>query len=369
MRLLNRYILKEIAAPSVLAFCVIAFMGVANELRERYEDLPVAYISLLDLMKLVFYFLPAVAPIILFITYMMGILLAFVRFSQHNEITAMKAAGIPLKRMVMPVIAGGAFLTVASFLIQDCVQPWALNRANALVYRELPKRITLDMLPVGVMHSYRNLRVYFGGKDAKTGTLRDIHIRDKTNDGRGRSYYAESAQLITEPDATSRLLMRRGRIIFPSIGGTIVSSQFSNFEFMIPPLSEQKIPGQRRMMPLTQLFKEEAIEEAEFRARPSDEAKSTLRKTRLEIKERIVWPMACLAVSLVAAPLAVRGRRAGKSYSFAIGFTIGLVYFILTPLLEPRGLRPLAMVILRGLIPNVLFCLVGVWALWRVDRV
>lgn len=345
-------------------------MGVANEFRERYKDLPIAYISVLDLARLVLYFLPAVAPIILVITYMMGILLAFVRFSQHNEITAMKAAGIPLKRVVMPVIVGGAFLAVASFLIQDCVQPWALSRANVLVYRDLPKRITLDMLPAGVMHSYRNLRVYFGEKDAETGTLRNVDVRDTTQGGQGRSYYAESAQLVTEPDGTSKLLMRRGRIIFPSIdGGTIVSSQFSNFEFIIPPLGEQEVTGQRRMMPLRQLLNEEAAEAAECRARPSDEAKSTLRKTRLEIKERIVWPMACLAVSLVAAPLAVRGRRAGKSYSFAIGFTIGLVYFILTPLLEPRGLRPLAAVIARGLIPNVLFCLVGVWAIWRVDRV
>ncbi|HIJ65980.1 MAG TPA: YjgP/YjgQ family permease [Candidatus Hydrogenedentes bacterium] len=369
MRRLNGYILREIGTPSLLAFFVIAFLGVASELRERYEKLPLAYIDLSDLARLTLYFMPTLVSYIVPITFMMGILLAFVRFSQHNEITAMQAAGVPLKRVVLPVILVGVVLSALSFVVQDRVQPWALNRANVFIYRELPARITLDMLPAGVMHSYRDLKVYFREKDPETKTLKDIHIRERGEHGESLSLYAESARLITDPDGTMKIFMPSVRVIPGGVEDTIVSPKGAQMEYTLPGPANEKIPSKRREKSLAGLLEEESKWAREHRDTGSQASKHELRKTRIEIKDRVAWPLACLAFSLVAAPLAVRGRRGGKSYGFAIGFGMVLVYFLLGQVLEPRGLRSLEVAVARGLVPNAVFCLVGAWALWRVDRV
>jgi len=90
---------------------------------------------------------------------------------------------------------------------------------------------------------------------------------------------------------------------------------------------------------------------------------------RQEISERFSLPILSFAVSFLAAPLAVRSRHGGRSYSFAIGFLILLVYFPLSILFEPQSLRGLDTVILRGMVPNLVLLAAGCVALWRVDRI
>ena len=74
-------------------------------------------------------------------------------------------------------------------------------------------------------------------------------------------------------------------------------------------------------------------------------------------------------VAILFAPLAVRAPRSGRSYSFAIGIALLGGYYLLRILLEAKSVHPLEDYIIRGLVPNVVLCLVGLWALWRVDRV
>ena len=97
--------------------------------------------------------------------------------------------------------------------------------------------------------------------------------------------------------------------------------------------------------------------------------KVELLRMRLEITERITLPLAVLAVSFVAAPLAVRSQRGGRSYSFAIGFAIILTFYLLRSVLEPTALKPMSEILVRGLLPIFLFSAIGIGAMWRVDRV
>jgi lipopolysaccharide export system permease protein len=366
--LLSRYILREVAVPSVLALAVISFVAVANELRERFDELPVAYVTAWDIVQLTLLFLPTLITYIIPITYMMGILLAFGHLSETNEITAMRAAGISLKRLVLPVIVGGGVLTAACFLLQDRVQPWALSRANNLMYSELWLRRTLEALPAGTMHSFEDWRVYIGRKDLETNTLYNIDLFVPDEDGHAWVYYAESARMLDE--GTQRVIeLNNGHTIVPEEGGNIVRGTFDRVRRVVPAPSPRKVRSLRNAFSLGRLLAHEREMEEQHRSAPTENTKQELRKTRAEVGERVSLPLACFAVSLVAAPFGIRVRRVGRSYTFAVGAAIFLTYYVLKLTLEPRGLHSLDTVILRGLIPNVVLILGGLWALRRVDRV
>ncbi|MDZ4861665.1 MAG: LptF/LptG family permease, partial [Candidatus Hydrogenedentes bacterium] len=85
--------------------------------------------------------------------------------------------------------------------------------------------------------------------------------------------------------------------------------------------------------------------------------------------DRVTLPLACLAVSLAAAPLAVRSPRSGRSFSFAIGLMLLGGYYLMRLLLEVGSVHSLEEYIVRGIVPNAVLCLIGLYALWRVDRV
>ena len=365
--ILTRYTLWEIAVPAVMAIAIIGFVGVANELHEDRENLPLEYITGWDVARLVFYFSPTLAAYIIPITYMLGILLAFGGLAQNNEITAMKAAGIPLKRLVVPVIGVGLALSALSFILMERVQPWAAGKVSHLIFVELPQRITLEILPTGTVKEFGNWRVYFGGRDPETKTLKDVVIRESRSDSEW-VFYAKSARFMDNPGG-AQLELTDGRIIRPQQDDTVAPLVFPHWILSVPSKFLQSAPNQRRTLTLSELFTDEKKVEASVQAAPTKHNLEDLKKTREEIADRITLPLASFAVCFLAAPLAVRSPRSGRSYSFALGVGIIFVFYMLRMLLSPSELISLDAAILRGLAPSILLMTLGLIVVWRVDRV
>ncbi|HOJ34296.1 MAG TPA: LptF/LptG family permease [Candidatus Hydrogenedentes bacterium] len=384
MRQITRYILRETATPSLLALGVFSFLGVVNELRERIREFDVAHVFVSDFTKLALWFLPTLLYYIVPITYMMGVLLAFGRFAQQNEITAMQAAGIPLKRVVMPVLVCGLFLSGACFVLQDRLQPAALRKINDLIYTQLPLRLTMDAISPGVVHEIGNWRVYIGGRDRKTDTLENVDILVTQDNGEIWLYHADKAQFVRE-GARLQLYIPECFLILP---GNPVHTRITDLTLSPPAPQARKRAPERRMLSLRELLERDAALQKKIleSGRLSDMRSlygvpssfpegvsirdwNELRSIRAETRERISLPFACLAVSLVAAPLAARARSGGRSYGFAVGFAIILGYYLLLMLTQARGLPSLGEAILRGAVPNLVLAGIGLWAMWRVDRI
>ncbi len=375
MKLLNRYIILQVLTPSLLALAVISFITVFNELRQRVDPAGAEIVRTamlqvrpIDFAHLAILFLPTVIVYIIPITYMMGILLGFGRLAEQNEITGMRASGVPLKRIVLPVVLGGALLSAGAFLLQDRVQPAAVSRAGQLMFVDIPLRITLDKLPAGVMHDFGATRFYIGDKDPDSQALYDINILVPERDGDAWVYYARMARVMPEAPRTA-IELRDGHIIFPEEGGRLVRSTFDRWVLTLPELIPREVREDRRALNLAQLMTAERRLSDEYQATGSERAGDELRRHRREISERIALPFASLAVSLCAAPLAVRRGTAGRAYSFAIGAGVFLGYYLVMAISARGGLLPLGEAITRAFAPNLALGLAGLWLIWRVDRV
>ncbi|MCC6142959.1 MAG: LptF/LptG family permease [Candidatus Hydrogenedentes bacterium] len=368
MGLLNRYILRQIWTPAVLAFVVISFLAMIGGIREYLEVLPLDQITILDLSRISLFSLPSLVGYIIPITFLMGILAAFGKLSQNHEIVVMKAAGVPLKRLVMPVVMAGVILSGLCFLIQDQLQPWAVSRIVKLIYSDLPLRASMDLLAPGTMHEFGGWRVYIGRKDARSGTLYNLMILKPEDEGQASAYYAKSAR-VERIEGNSRLVLREGYLIPPAKDGRIMPIVFEKSEINVPKLAEQERPAARAAQTLGQLLAREDKFTTEFAQTQSIPIYRELLKARNEIKDRLSFPLMCLAVALVAAPLGARAPRAGRSFVFASGFIILVTYFTLRSALEPNVLLPMPLVLAMGQVPNLLLCTAGLILIWRVDRV
>jgi lipopolysaccharide export system permease protein len=368
MGIISRYILRQIAVPALLAVSAIAVVGVSNEIQERLAKLPVAQMTFGDMSRLALYLLPTLIAFMVPVTYMLGILLAFGRLSENNEIVAMKAAEVPLRRVIFPVVLTGTVLSVVCFFVQDSVQPWAFRKVMSLIYSELPLRITLDALPTGVMQDYAGWGVYIGKKDMKEGKLDNLVILKPEEKGGASAYYADSAQLVSEGDHT-KLSMTNLRLIPPGESGYVTMLSAPSASLGIPKMPTDRPPPTRREQSVRELVAEERNLANDYGSTKSESSRSELANYRSEIAERFSMPFACLAVTLAAAPLGARARRAGKPYTFAVGFLIILVYYVLMLATESKSLSPLWFTLARAWIPNVALGLAGAALIWRVDRV
>jgi lipopolysaccharide export LptBFGC system permease protein LptF len=228
---------------------------------------------------------------------------------------------------------------------------------------ELPKRLTMDVLPAGVMHEVGGWRVYFGSKDRETATLYDIVIIQEEEDGVTTTYHAESARYVKD---------EKGHWIVLGKGGFVrgsVRSEFASVTKFVEPPGTKKVRGARRMLSLAGLVKSEKELATAYEETGTKSAKDALEKERREIGERIGFPLAAFAVAFVAAPLGVRARRSGRSYTFAMGFGIILTYYVLMVLTESSSLKSLSTNIVNASIPNMILFVTGLYLIWRVDRI
>jgi lipopolysaccharide export LptBFGC system permease protein LptF len=355
-----------------LAILVLTFLGLFQELKERDEFLPIYLIETWDIVRLAVFLLPSFFQVVIPVTFLFGILLAFGHLAETNQITAMKAAGIPLKRIILPILGMAVVLTAVSFFVQDRLQPWGLARADKLLFDDFPRRATLDMLQPGVMHEFGDWHVYIGESDRETGTLYNIDLVIPEPNG-VLLLHAKKARLMDTPDGNyigmprAYILRSQGNGDFaPSVAGRGEEDPFMR---RLPVLQARTAPNERRLMSIGSLIKHEQEAAVRYKDSPVETNKEELRKTRAEIGGRLMSPLMCLAVALVGAPLGARARRGGRSYSFAIGVGICLVYYLLAVTLEPRALRGLDTVLLNHGLPSLVLGLVGLVFLWRVDRI
>ena len=371
MSLLSRYILRQIWKPALLASVLISFIMVASAIREQVQELgkdsPLAQVTLIDLSWISVYALPTLVGFIFPVTFLLGIMLTFGQMARYNETTAMKAAGISLKRAALPVLGAGIVLSLACFIAQDRGQPWAYNRMMQLVRSDLPMRVTIDMLPKGVMHEYAGWRVYIGSSDER-GVLHDIVVLTPQADGRPTAFYAESAA-VSKEDGIVTLTMRKGYYIPPEDKGHVFRVAFDILTKTVPALSRLDEGATRKGMTLAGLMEEEKRNTEAFLKGKTVKMSRELYQQRNEIAKRLSFPLMCLVVGLMAAPLGARSKKSGRSFTFASSFAIILVYYTLRKAVEPSDLVPLYEAVLLAQIPNLLLLATGTILLGRVDRV
>lgn len=125
-----------------------------------------------------FFFLSALTliPLSLPLAILLTALMTFGNFGERYELLSMKAAGIPLLRIMQPVILFCVLLGLTSFFFQNVVGPKAQKELWTLIVSMKQKSPEVD-IPEGVFYSdIDGYNIYVKQKDRETGILKDVLI-------------------------------------------------------------------------------------------------------------------------------------------------------------------------------------------------
>ena len=125
-----------------------------------------------------FFFLSALTliPLSLPLAILLAALMTFGNFGERYELLSMKAAGIPLLRIMHPVILLCGRLGLTSFFFQNVVGPKAQKELWTLIVSMKQKSPEVD-IPEGVFYSdIDGYNIYVKQKDRETGILKDVLI-------------------------------------------------------------------------------------------------------------------------------------------------------------------------------------------------
>jgi len=155
MRLLDRYLTRELLLPFGLCLGALLILWSTGDLLGDLPDLQKAKLRGIDVAQYVLALAPDKMFILLPVSLLLALLFSLTQHARHNEITAMRAAGISLARLAVPYFAAGLLLSLVLFAINEFVTPKAsalseeikirrVSAANNALERRLARNFRLE---------------------------------------------------------------------------------------------------------------------------------------------------------------------------------------------------------------------------------
>src|SRR4030042_1571518 len=125
MKILRNYFLREFIGPLFLALCVLTFIMILGNM-VRIANLVINKgVDIFSVGKLFMFMLPALLTYTIPIAALAAVLLSLGRLSSDNEIVAIKASGINLFTLILPLLIVGLILSLVLVIFNDAVVPYA----------------------------------------------------------------------------------------------------------------------------------------------------------------------------------------------------------------------------------------------------
>jgi lipopolysaccharide export system permease protein len=193
LRLLSRYLLRQLAAPFLFGLTALTSLMLLSQIAKKFgslvgKGLPWSVIGEVFLLSI-----PFIVAMTLPMAVLVAVLYAFSHLAADNEITAMRASGIGVYQILGPVLVWGAVMSAFNFVFVDQVLPRSNARLRSLLIdigRKKPTFELREQVINEVPPSQYFLRA--GRIDAATGRLKDITIYDVGGESSRRVIYADS---------------------------------------------------------------------------------------------------------------------------------------------------------------------------------
>ncbi len=197
VKIIQRYVLREHAGPFLFALSSLTSLMLLNYIAKRFGDLvgkglPWGVIGEFFLLSI-----PFTIAMTLPMSILVAVLYAFSRLAAENEITALKASGVSMVRLILPPLGAGVVLAFVMIAFNDQLLPRANHRLRQLQTDIANKKPTFA-LEEQVINEVMPGRFYMRVNriDGATNKLREVTIYDLSDAMRRRTIYADSGQMV-----------------------------------------------------------------------------------------------------------------------------------------------------------------------------
>lgn len=325
MRILRRYVLRELLTPFLISLVFFTFVFFVGNLFKLADLLVNKGVSLWDLLKVLALLMPSLLSYIIPTSALTAVLLVFGGFAQNNEITAIRASGISLFSIALPVILVSFLLSLASLVLDDQIQ----GRAS-FAYRQAAKDLLLRR-PLAYLEAGKFVKDFQDyiilTQRVEGNRLYGITIYQPQGEGKPtRTVIAESGEIISSPDdKTLTLKLYNGASDEPSPDDPSIFYKLNFRTFELPAIHLGKGDPKNKMGKKT---RELRIDEILYQLQKNPDAKRR-RELEAEFHKKIAFSMATFVFVLVGLPLAVITRRGEAVVSFSLAMGIVAFYYIL----------------------------------------
>jgi LPS export ABC transporter permease LptF/LPS export ABC transporter permease LptG len=359
MRILDRYIVREVFRHAFLGLVVFTFVFFVPQL-VRLTALFVRHTgSGSQIAELFLCIFPGVFTFTIPMAILIGVLLGLGRMSADSEIIALTALGIGRRRILVPVgvlaVTGAAVTLVMTLWLG----PLALRTLRGLETELATSLPDFQVQPRVFDERFPQMVLYVNDISASGTQWRGVFLAETAGDNGSRVTLAEKAIVIAEP--------KQGKLELHLQGGSTHEFDRSDPDhYSVTAFGQSDLPVEVTDLAPGQA-REAKNDERSLRALISDVGPNW-REARVEFHKRLAFPAACFAFALIAVPIGAQPRRGGRAAGSLIAVVLIAGYYLL--LITGSGLaRQGAVPPVIGLwMPNMLLVVAGLALLPRMEQ-
>lgn len=407
---LRRYVISELMMPFLFSFSVIIFLLVIDLVLQMLDRILGKGVPISVVLELFFLNTAWMIALAVPMAVLVSTLLAFGRLSAAGEIVAMRALGIGIHQVVVPVLFVAMLLGIGLVIFNDRVLPEFNHRARVLmtdIHRKRPAIALADKAGV-MIGDFKNYQILFDRADADGNILHDVLVYSFNSDGFPETAVADSGVVEFDETRDEALLylfngemhridpddptvyalttFAKARLRLGDAGQQLSrsSSAYRNDREMDIATMQHKIAkyeselhqAKVKRANLLDAFVREVLIDSED-TKPVQSLRAILGRVaadtriashklkaadrlRVEVHKKFSIPAACVAFVLVGAPIGVWARSNSAAIGAAISIGFFLAWWIFLIGGEKLADRGVLMPWFAMWMPNVLTALVGV---------
>ena len=329
MRLLDRYLLREFLVP--LGYCLGGFLlfWISFHLFSELDEFQKARLQVLDLVEYYIVTTPDLLTIVLPISLLLATLYALTNHARHQELTAMRAAGISLWRIALPYVGVGFLFSLSLLWVREIWLPDSSGRGAEIMNRYVTNS-SVFIRSVNFKNARDGRSWNIPRYDLRTDEMTKPQLSWDFPNGSRRDVYAERGfftnnawtfvhvkETFTSPQTLFPVITQTNELRVPELSET-------------PDLirSELKINAMNQVQAAKrpQLSVREILTYFDLHPRLSRTRRDLL---ETQLHGRLAEPWTCLVVVLIALPFGAASGRRNVFVGVASSVAICFVFFIL----------------------------------------
>jgi lipopolysaccharide export system permease protein len=357
---LGKYFFVEIGGSflsGLVLFTFILFLARVLGLVEMIfaRGVPAAQVGALFL-----YIIPTFLEVTVPMALLLAVVAAFGRLASDGELTGLRAAGVNIYQMLVPVLVFAVCVAGLTLCLAVWARPWGTARMHQAIYEMAKTRATAALRPRVFNTDYEDLVIYVDQVDPESGILKGVMLADEREGYRRTTVFADSGRILGD-DATESIYLHL-------IDGTSVSvytreeswdwTDFRSLEVNLdvgtqtPGATADR--GDPRQMTLQQLNA----------ARSSPDPELAV-GVDLEIHRKLAVTVAALLLAILGVPLGMQPSRSFRARGVGVSIAVILIYYVLLSAGDGLARQGLAQAAVAMWLPNVLLAMSAGWMFHR----
>ncbi len=305
--------------------------------------------------SIVMHLLPSFLVLTLPIACLIATISAFNRMSFDNEVIALRAVGVSLWRIIVPVVVFSGAVFLLTMVLSQWGQPWANISLKTLALSVIEDEMTLGVDSGVFNEPIPGLMVYVPDTKRLPDQKKQVFISDQRDPAQPLIIVAKHFQMLKQNENRQMgIRLFDGAIHqIPEEASAFHRVTFQTYDFWMPsPFKSAKAKAKRKNY-------EELLQQLKER---DGKDSSTLRRL-IEYHKDTAFPVSTFVLGLLGVPVGIVSKRSGRAGGFAIGVLVVIGFYMLNVLGEflvtTGGMAPVA----GAWLPNVLLIVITIWML------